>query len=291
MNLAASAFLAWLASTAAAAPAPMQANAPAAVPADQQQPYDARVNPAQPDFTIVGLPTTLPVPRGKSAFRVTHRFQRPLGSGDFGDLLNDFFGFDAGAQIGLEFRLGVLRGTQAGIHRTNDKTIEFFVQQDVLRQGEGRAFGLAAFGAIEGINNFRDEYAPTLGAVLSREFGRSLAVYVAPLWIGNTNPIPDDHVDEDDVPHDDSDYTVLVGVGARWRMRPTVYLVAEISPRAAGYDPGVSQASIGIEKRVGGHAFQLNVSNAFGTTPAQIARGGSSNDNWYIGFNISRKFF
>jgi hypothetical protein len=35
----------------------------------------------------------------------------------------------------------------------------------------------------------------------------------------------------------------------------------------------------------------LNVSNGFGTTLGQIARGASSNDNWYIGFNIARKFF
>ena len=30
---------------------------------------------------------------------------------------------------------------------------------------------------------------------------------------------------------------------------------------------------------------------AIGTTPAQIARGGFDNEDWYIGFSISRKFF
>ena len=44
----------------------------------------------------------------------------------FGDLLEDFFGLDSGAQIGLEYRFGLLRGTQVGIHRTSDRTIEFF---------------------------------------------------------------------------------------------------------------------------------------------------------------------
>ena len=286
MNFIAPALLAWM----LGAPAVATQSDHAAT--QDVQASDSRVSPTQPDFTIVALPTTLRMPRGKSAFRVTHRFARPLGAGDFGDLLDDFFGFDAGAQIGLEYRFGVLTGTQVGIHRTSDKTIEFFGEQEILRQATGGgAFGLSAIVAIEGINNFRDEYAPTLGAVLSREFGRSLAVYVEPMWIGNTNPIPSDQVDEGDEPHDDSDSTFLVGVGARWRVRPTVYLVAEISPRVAGFDPGVHQASIGIEKRVGGHAFQINFSNALGTTPAQIARGGFNNDNWYIGFNISRKFF
>ena len=27
------------------------------------------------------------------------------------------------------------------------------------------------------------------------------------------------------------------------------------------------------------------------STPAQIARGAFSNDNWYLGFNIARKFY
>ncbi len=37
--------------------------------------------------------------------------------------------------------------------------------------------------------------------------------------------------------------------------------------------------------------FQLNFSNGFGTTLAQVARGASSNNDWYLGFNLSRKFF
>jgi hypothetical protein len=53
----------------------------------------------------------------------------------------------------------------------------------------------------------------------------------------------------------------------------------------------VTHGSFAIEKRAGGHSFQLNVSNSFGTTMAQIARGGFDNDDWYLGFNISRKFF
>jgi hypothetical protein len=61
-------------------------------------------------------------------------------------------------------------------------------------------------------------------------------------------------------------------------------------PRVSGYDPGITQGTFGIEKRAGGHSFQINVSNAFGTTMGQLARGGFSNDDWYLGFSISRKF-
>ncbi len=83
----------------------------------------------------------------------------------------------------------------------------------------------------------------------------------------------------------------MVGLGGRLRIRPSAYLVGEITPRLAGFEPGVSQVSFGLEGRAGGHLFQLNVSNGFGTTLGQLAGGAFNNDNWYIGFNIARKFF
>ena len=49
--------------------------------------------------------------------------------------------------------------------------------------------------------------------------------------------------------------------------------------------------SFGLEGRAGGHLFQLNVSNGFGTTLGQVASGAFSTDHWYIGFNMARKFF
>jgi len=56
-----------------------------------------------------------------------HRFARPL-SGDFGSLAADLFGLDSGAQIGLEYRFGIVPNGEIGIHRTSDRTIEFFTQ-------------------------------------------------------------------------------------------------------------------------------------------------------------------
>ena len=237
---------------------------------------------AQPDFTIITLPTTLRLPRFKSAFRVTHRFARPLGEGDFGDLLDDFFGLDSGAQIGLEYRFGIFRGAQIGIHRTSDKTIEFFSQSSVFQQQNNGIFGLDAVATIEGTNNFRDSYTPTLGVVLSRELGEFGALYVQPRWVNNSNPQPSELVDDND--------TFFIGLGARIRIRPTVYLVGDFIPRV-GYEPGVAHGTFGLEKRAGGHVFQVNFSNGFGTTMGQVARGGTASDDWYLGFSISRKFF
>jgi Membrane bound beta barrel domain (DUF5777) len=262
----------------AGAPAPEKA-----APAAQDQPArsDRAVNPAQPDFTLVGLPTTLRVPRFASAFRVTHRFNRPLGDGGFDDLASDLFGLDAGGQIGLEYRFGIMAGTQIGIHRTSDRTIQFFAQHNLIQQGAS-PIGIDVIAAAEGTNNFQDSYSPAIGAVISRALGRHGALYLHPIWVNNTSPDPSELTDDND--------TFIIGVGGRVRVRPTVYVVADAAPRF-GYEPDAIYGSVGVEKRAGGHSFQLNFGTGLGTTFAQMARGGPGDDQWFIGFNISRKFF
>jgi hypothetical protein len=148
-----------------------------------------------------------------------------------------------------------------------------------LRQGNV-ALDVSALASIDGTNNFKDSYSPAVGAIVSRRFGDIAAVYLEPIWVNNTNQLPKELTDNND--------TFLIGVGARVRIRPTVYLVGEVAPRT-GYKPAVNHGSFAIEKRAGGHTFQLNFSNAFGTTMGQI-RGAVRRRQLVHGFNISRKF-
>jgi hypothetical protein len=262
-----------------AAPPPPQPTQPAPETSDP----DRRLDPLQPDFNLAALPTTLRMPKNKFAFRVTHRFTRSLGRGNFGDLLNDFFGFDSAAQIGLELRYGLLPGTQIGVHRTSDKTIEIFGQQSLMQQKpDGHPLGIDVIATFEGLDNMRGQKLGGVGLLVSRKVGRVAALYLEPMFVANTNPL--DMADEDN--------TTMIGLGARVRIRPATYLVGEWTPRLSGFRPGVDQGAFGIEMRAGGHTFQINFSNGFGTTLGQIAsRGGITADSWYLGFNISRKFF
>ncbi len=258
-------------------PAPDPAPAP-----DAQADPDARVDALQPDFNLAALPTTLRMPVHKFAFRVTHRFNRPLGDGDFGDLASDLFGFDAGAQIGLEVRYGLARGTQIGVHRTSNRAIQIFGQHSLLSQKNGKPIGLDAMATLEGNENLSTWHRSALGLVASRNVHRIAALYAEPFFVVNSNPGANQGSDNN---------TLMLGLGARLRIRPSTYLVGEITPRLTGFEPGVNQISFGLEGRAGGHLFQLNFSNGFGTTLGQIADGGFNNDNWYLGFNIARKFF
>jgi hypothetical protein len=245
---------------------------------------DESLRPAEPDFTLIALPTALRVPRFKSAFRVTHRFTQPLNA-SVGDVASNLFGLDSGAQIGLEYRFGIVRNGEVGIHRTSDKTIEFFSQYGIARQTLDRAVDVSVLVSVEGTNNFRDQYSPAVAAIVSRTFGERAALYVEPTWVHHSNVQPDPTIAGTSID------TLMVGLGGRLRVRPTVSIVTEFSPRMSGFRPGINHGGVAIEKRLGGHVFQMNVSDSFATTMGQIARGGPAGTNWHLGFNISRKFF
>lgn len=245
---------------------------------------DLQVNVAEPDFTLGALPTTLRMPAGKFSFRMTHRFTRPIASGSAGDFFANFFGFDGGARIGLELRYGIRPGTQATFYRTSDRAIQFLGQQAILRRSNERPYSADAIVAVEGADNFSEDFSVTLGGIFSYHIAGKGSLYVQPLLVLNSNPL--------DSVNGLSDDTMLLGLGARVRLgKSRVYLLAEVAPQIAGYDPGVDHVSVGIEKRAGGHMFQLTISNTLGTTLRQVAGGGPHSGDWFIGFNLTRRFF
>lgn len=257
---------------------------------------DLGINELVPDFALTALPTTLRMPAGKFAFRMTHRFSRPIagtcpdegpkpgGCGGIGAFVENFFGFDSSSRVGLELRYGLMPGTQLSLHRTNDRAIQIQAQSQLLRQTDARPVTLDLVGAIEGRNNFREDHTISAGVVLSHQVTDRGAVYVQPVLLFNSNPSSDTDTDDN--------HTVMLGFGGRLRLgQSKMYLVAEAAPRLAGYKPGVDHISFGFEHRAGGHMFQLNVSNALGSTLRQVALGGPGNGDWFLGFNLSRRFF
>jgi hypothetical protein len=247
----------------------------------QEDDDDAKLRPAEPDFALINLPTTLPLPVHAGNFRLTHRFAGNLRQGSFGDNASNLFGLDQGAVIGLEYRFGIARHLEAAAYRTSfDKTIQFYGKYDALHQDAGRGIGVSGLVSIEGTNNFKERYAPSLGAVLSHALpGDRLALYAMPMWTHNSAAAIGVNRD-----------TVFVGLGGRVRFLSSAYLVGEVSPRAGGYAPGDPEYGFGIEKRVGGHFFSLTFTNTFASTFAQVARGGAP-ATLYLGFNLERKFF
>jgi hypothetical protein len=263
----------------AASPASAASGAAQAAASDDDH---ASLRPLEPDFTLINLPTTLPLPLHAGNFHLTHRFNENLArSGStFTDHLSTLFGLDSGATIQFEYRFGVLKHLEAIASRTNvDRDIQFSTKYDAFHQSASMPIGLSAIASVEGADNFQERYVPALGVVLSRTLGTVAAVYVAPFWAHNT--AAETGIDRD---------TGYVGLGTRLRIRPTVFLVGEVTPRLGGYRPGDAEFAFAVEKRVGAHVFSLTFANTSATTYGQLARGGFP-DNLMLGFNLARKFY
>jgi hypothetical protein len=276
-------FLAFAASTAA----PVYAQPPAAssdpavqasTPASDDD--DEKLRPLEPDFSLINLPTTLPLPVHAGNFHLTHRFNENLRHDSFGTQASNLFGLDEGATIQFEYRFGVIKHLEVIASRTNvSRTIQLGAKYDVFHESTSYPVGLSAIVSVEGTNNFKENYAPALGAVLSRTLGAVAAVYAAPIWAHNT--LPGTGANQD---------TFYVGLGTRIRIVPSVFVVAEVSPRVSGYVAGDAEFAFALEKRVGAHVFSVTFANTSATTFGQIARGGNP-ESLYLGFNLARKFY
>ena len=288
---------------AAAAPAIAQSGAEAtgagAVIAVVQEADDAVLRPAEPDFVVVNLPTTLRLPRFRSNFRITHRFAGNLRNGTFGQQASNLFGIDQGAIIGFEYRFAVARYVQAAFYRSSfDKTIQLHGKYDAVQQRGAMPVSLSPLVSIEGADNFQEKYAPAAGVVMSRQFGTRIAGYVTPVWAHHTAASLEAIAHE----HDGSAYTesadpahvkrntTYIGLGGRVRLGTSTYVAGEIAIRVRGYAPDQHGYGVSIEKRVGAHVFSMTFTNTFATTFAQLARGGGNN-SLFLGFNLGRKFF
>jgi hypothetical protein len=277
-----------------------EAPAQTSPPPSTTQPTGSAPSPAaEREQNLINLPTTQPLRRHGSYFRLTHRFARDLRRGGLQQLVEDLFGLDNGAIIGLEYRFAPTSSLQTGVHRSMlYRTVQVSGRYDVWRQGTGvLPVSLSVVASVEGTNNMRDDHAPGLGLALSYGVGDRMMLYATPVHVWNTSVEGatglegHDH-DVPDTPgepaHEHSDDILFVGLGTRLRLRPTVHVAVEYSPRA-GDHPGRGAWAAALEKHTGGHTFQLNFTNTFGTTYGQTARGGDVH-NVYLGFNLVRRF-
>ena len=277
-------------------PETTEATPPASV---AQQDDDAVLNFAEPDFVVVNLPSTLPLPLFKSNFRLTHRFAGNLRNGSFSQQAGNLFGIDQGAVIGFEYRFAVAKHAQAAFYRSGfDKTIQLYGKYDALKQRRSMPVSVSGLVSIEGTDNFKDKYAPAVGVAISRQVGTRLSGYVTPMWVHNTaaSLAPIAHEHDGDAHAESSEATQVhrdttyVGLGGRVRFGSSAYVAAEVAVRVQGYAPDEPGYGVSIEKRVGAHMFSLTFTNTFATTWAQVARGGAAN-SLFLGFNLGRKFF
>lgn len=232
------------------------------------------------------------LPQFGSAFRLTHRFSLPLNNTSSDEIFGQLFGIDSSAVVGLEYRFGLMQNLQAGIHHSGlGRTWSFFGQYGIARQDRGLPVDLTALASFDiprvpvvgTPGAFERRVTPAFAIMVSRMFTEQVAMYVEPTIVTN--------IYNSFLTPSTSEHALLIGIGGRVLVTPTVSLVAEVVPRVAGLTANTHHAAFGIEKRAGGHLFQVNFSNSFASTMSQLAPGGEPANNWHLGFNLSRKFY
>ncbi|MBV9210067.1 MAG: cupredoxin domain-containing protein [Acidobacteria bacterium] len=290
----------------------------AKVEEEREEPDDANY-----DYQLINVPTPKRVVKGSLNLRFTHRFSQPVRP--VRQSARNLLGLDSFAVSSLGLSYGITDRLYVSAYRSPIcqqgmcKTIEIGLGYHILDEKGRSPISMSTYASIEGNDNFTEEFTYNLQAMFGRSITKWGHVFFSPALNFNANgqrrfnPRPENFFPPALVANSFNlgKNTMSFGFGFHARIRPTVALMFEYTPRIGfrqgrvfpNFAPGtfnvvnftnVSEAEIGfgIEKRIGRHSFSLTFSNTQATT---TARYNSSNlalspRNFIIGFNLYRRF-
>jgi len=244
--------------------------------------------PAFGGTRVINLPTTQSIGKGRLLFRVSHRFDQAIRSG-----YDSFYGLDGVAWILLSFGYGLRDNLDLTLARTKlNKEVELSLKWVMFEQGKILTLPFSAALNLGGSlvtqsqpdrKVFRaDNIKFNLQVILSHQVSNTLSLVLVPAYSSNTN-----HWDSS------SEGTFALGAGGRWMIFNDFSIIWEWIPVLAGYKDNSNGWGLGIEKKIGGHVFQVFILNSTGLTSDQFIPGGDfrlKDWDFRIGFNIFRKF-
>jgi len=237
--------------------------------------------------TLVNLPTTTTLSKGEFLFRISHRFEPPMSSG-----WDSFYGLDGPAYIFFGFGYGITDKLMVNVGRSRlYQEWEFSTDWALVEQGKKSSLPFSATLHAGGSLVSQDEpqdadWSGTfrLNALLSLSYQLNdrFSFLLVPAFSSNTN-----------FWEPDSEGTFALGIGGRFMVIDDLSLIAEWVPPLAGYADEHSGWGFGIEKKIGGHVFQLFVTDSIGIIASQYLAGGDlrlGDGDFRLGFNIFRSF-
>ncbi len=259
-----------------------------------ERPAAAKTTTAFGGWKVVNLPTTRMVDARTWLFLISHRFNPEISAG-----YDAFWGLDGSGIIFLSMGYAPTNDVLFTLGRSN-------AADNVELQGKARflsqtldnrmPLSLAAHAAVNWITEesgdderFRSEAFKFSGQlVASRELAQDFGVLVAPGVLVNQ-----------DETAGDEDVLLTIGLGGRWQFYQNLSFVAEWVPIVAGYARTTTFGNVnrfdswggGLEIGVGGHIFQILVTNSVGLATDQYMRGGDldvGEGELRLGFNIFR---
>lgn len=300
----------------------------AATPQEERQ----KSHPPEPyDYRLVNLPTPKRVPRHSLNVYFTHRFSEELTAapGEPGEehrdrIANDVLGLDSSSVSSFGVFYGITDRLYASAYRSPlcqigiCKTIELGLGYHILDEAGRSPVALAVQASIDGENNFTERYSENIQVMVARSVTKYVHLFFSPAVTinsngqGRFNPRSSDFFPP--LPLADAvrlgQHTGSFGFGADGRIRPSVSLIFEFTPRI-GFKQGINvpifdstlthiigfkndsepEIGFGIEKRIGRHSFTLTFSNTQATTTNRFNSStlGLGPGHFVIGFNLFRR--
>ncbi len=254
------------------------------------------VNPIPLGDTLLTLPTSHIPSEGTWEVKFTHRFNQSLDQGSFSDRVHSLWGLDSNADVGLGLSFAPRRDLQLSLYRSNAlDDIELAAKYVVIQQAPAIPFSAAVRigGDVRTESGLQDRSSIFGQVILSHQLGRRVEVFAMPTYVTKAGRVVSGSSSAALFNH-----AFNVPLGASITIRPALSLVAELIPKNKDL-PGGTHAdfawSIGLKRAIGGHYFEIMVTNSNATHADQYVtttyQGTPlSKNDLHLGFNIERRF-
>lgn len=242
---------------------------------------------------LLTLPSSHMADRGTWEMRFTHRFN---GSVDQGGALHTLFGLDSGANVGLGLSYVPFRDFEVSLVRASAlETFDVSGKYLVTQQARSIPFSAAIRAGVDyrAARSLEDRASFYAQAIVSHQFGDRVDLYAMPTFVTNAGRVSSGNSSAALFRH-----AFNVPVGAAVQVLPAFSVVAEVIPPNRDL-PSSSRADLGwafgVKKAIGGHFFEILLTNSTATTPDQYVTstfngGPLSTKDKRLGFNIERRF-
>jgi hypothetical protein len=245
---------------------------------------------------LLSLPSPYIASQGTWEVKFSHRFNQSLTQGSFSDQLHALFGLDTNADVTFGLAYALRPHVQLSIARSNtNDTLEAAAKYVVLQQAPRVPLNITVRGGadIRTESDLGDRTSVFAQALLSRRLGPKVEVFAIPTFATNAG-----RAASADSSGALFDTAFNVPLGVAYYIRSPLAVVAEVIPPNQDLPDGTNAElgwSLGIKRNIGGHWFEILVTNSQSTMVDQYVTStfqGAPLDSGDIklGFNIERRF-
>lgn len=224
--------------------------------------------------------------------RFSHRFNQSVD----GNGIHSLFGLDSGANVGLGLSYVPIRDLELALVRQSTlETYEGSLKYGLMQQARALPFSAAirVGGDWRNARDLHDRSSYFAQAIVSRQFGSRFDVYALPTVITKAGRVVSANTSVALF-----DHAFNIPVGALVQIMPGLSLVGELTPKNRDLPSNIKSDigwSLGIKRAIGGHLFEVLLTNSNGMTTDQYI---SSTYNGAalrsrdkrLGFNIERRW-